>query len=207
MSTVNWRSLPISNQHIGQIEAKVGKSKALSLELVPHGSPEQCYWNVAELVKAEGGAIVFGWRIRWLPDVIIQAQHHAVWQDAQGNLLDPSPPPHKSDTFSTFIRDDASKVDFSCPPVIDNIQCPLRDSNVLREFASLSLQQMAQTRRVVELFRAAGATFIRGGMLADARISFLVAKDHAAIQAEQSRTSELMGICISRMNKWSMRSS
>jgi len=52
-----------------------------------------CSDGVREKVKAEGGAIVFGWTIWEWPRVMLTAEFHAVWRNDAGEMFDITPKP------------------------------------------------------------------------------------------------------------------
>ena len=50
-----------------------------------------CFDNVAQRVREKGGAIAYGWAIWHQPGLYFEAEHHAVWCNRLGNLIDVSP--------------------------------------------------------------------------------------------------------------------
>jgi hypothetical protein len=50
-----------------------------------------CFDNVARKVAKHGGKAAYGWAIWHVPGVYFEAEHHCVWQDKNGNLIDVSP--------------------------------------------------------------------------------------------------------------------
>jgi hypothetical protein len=50
-----------------------------------------CFENVAQKVRKRGGSIAHGWAIWHLPGLYFEAEHHAVWRNKLGNLIDVSP--------------------------------------------------------------------------------------------------------------------
>jgi hypothetical protein len=50
-----------------------------------------CFDNVAQKVREKGGSITYGWAIWHMPDLYFEAEHHAVWRNKLGNLIDVSP--------------------------------------------------------------------------------------------------------------------
>lgn len=50
-----------------------------------------CFENVARRVRDKGGSIAYGWAIWHLPGLYFEAEHHAVWRNKLGNLIDVSP--------------------------------------------------------------------------------------------------------------------
>lgn len=72
--------------------------------------PSFCFENVRQRVLKSGGKIAYGYAIWHLPDAYFEAEHHAVWEDAEGQLLDVSPQ-YKDYTEILFLRDDAAVYD------------------------------------------------------------------------------------------------
>jgi hypothetical protein len=57
-----------------------------------HGCKDgDCFNNVDAVTRQHGGAAVIGWHIIEWPGVFIEAEHHAVWHQSSGQLLDPTP--------------------------------------------------------------------------------------------------------------------
>ena len=52
--------------------------------------PNECFHNVTARVSLEGGTIIYGWAIWEWPRVLIEAEHHAVWEK-NGVVLDITP--------------------------------------------------------------------------------------------------------------------
>lgn len=50
-----------------------------------------CFDNVAQRVTEKGGSIAYGWAIWHMPGLYFEAEHHAVWRNKLGNLIDVSP--------------------------------------------------------------------------------------------------------------------
>ncbi|MBP8231577.1 MAG: hypothetical protein KAY22_04665 [Rhizorhabdus sp.] len=50
-----------------------------------------CFENVARRVEEKGGSIAYGWAIWHMPGLYFEAEHHAVWRNRLGNLIDVSP--------------------------------------------------------------------------------------------------------------------
>jgi hypothetical protein len=62
--------------------------------------------GVREKIRADGGSIRFGWRLReWRP-VLLTAEFHAVWVDPDGNLVDITPDVAAGE-ISLFVPDPA----------------------------------------------------------------------------------------------------
>jgi hypothetical protein len=52
----------------------------------------ECFPNVAEKIKTEGGYQVIGWQV-WKTQNLIEAEYHAVWRSDTNELLDITPKP------------------------------------------------------------------------------------------------------------------
>ncbi|MCK9396887.1 MAG: hypothetical protein M0Q44_15000 [Methylobacter sp.] len=52
----------------------------------------ECFPNVAEKIKSEGGSQIVGWQI-WKTQNLIEAEFHAVWRSDNNELLDITPKP------------------------------------------------------------------------------------------------------------------
>jgi hypothetical protein len=64
----------------------------LNVELSDDSVLNECYENVAKMIKKKGGSIQYGWQI-WetLSGVMIEAEFHAVWVDDEGVFHDITP--------------------------------------------------------------------------------------------------------------------
>ena len=57
----------------------------------PHARPAYCFDNSVAQAAAQGGEAAYGWAIwRW-PGRWFEAEHHAVWRQPSGELLDVTP--------------------------------------------------------------------------------------------------------------------
>ncbi len=63
----------------------------IDIEPLPEFPPDNCFFNVAEMVEREGGESVFGWAIYEWPRVWHEFQFHAVWRDCDGTYHDVTP--------------------------------------------------------------------------------------------------------------------
>lgn len=65
----------------------------LKVDALPGAEPKNCFPLVQALVAERGGQSCIGWRIWEWPQVMIEAELHAVWRDIHGVLHDFSPAP------------------------------------------------------------------------------------------------------------------
>ena len=54
----------------------------------------ECCYNVPTHVEKNGGEIVDGWMIWYLPQKFIEAEFHRVWRNSDGELVDVTPKPN-----------------------------------------------------------------------------------------------------------------
>jgi hypothetical protein len=72
---------------------------------------KHCWHNCRQHVGSNGGRIVFGWALFYEPDKY-QAQHHAVWCDANGDYLDITPDVLPTVQKTVFLPDGRVPYDF-----------------------------------------------------------------------------------------------
>jgi hypothetical protein len=73
-----------------------------------------CFDNVAVKVRRNGGSIAYGWAIWNLQSFYFEAEHHAVWRNNLGNLIDVTPQMGKRRRM-LFLPDDAAIYDPNQP--------------------------------------------------------------------------------------------
>lgn len=98
----------ISKEIEKNISLLLDKLKAeFSAESVPviaeEGIIDSCYYNVSRKIAKDGGKIHYGWAI-WYRPYMIEAEHHAVWENEHGDLLDISPREKNVNTI-IFVSD------------------------------------------------------------------------------------------------------
>jgi len=72
--------------------------------------PSECFYNVTERIKRDGGSMVYGWTIWEWSRVFIEAEHHAVWEK-DGELLDITPK-QNGERKIVFLPDPSADYDF-----------------------------------------------------------------------------------------------
>ncbi len=111
-----------------------------------------CYINVAEKVKKDGGKLQYGWVI-WQSKYLIEAEHHAVWlNDAgevqvegeiNGELIDITPR-EKVYVSVMFIPD--SNAAYDGVTSIDNVMMNISGNPVIDDFIKLAKAKEALYR-------------------------------------------------------------
>ena len=103
-----------------------------------------CFENVARRVREKGGSIAYGWAIWHLPDLYFEAEHHAVWRNRLGNLIDVSPQMGGRKRL-LFLPDDAATYD---PFAIrQNVMAPDGESERARRMTDLGNRRHAMLIR------------------------------------------------------------
>lgn len=87
-----------------------------------------CGDNVARAVSRSGGQAVKGWQVWWIPNVLIEAQAHVVWQRPDGTVVDVTPN-QDGKTECVFIPDSTLQAN----PGVDYV--PSRHENLTEDTA------------------------------------------------------------------------
>jgi hypothetical protein len=99
-----------------------------------------CFDNVAQKVRDMGGSIAYGWAIWHMSGLYFEAEHHAVWRNKLGNLIDVSPQMGGRKRL-LFLPDDSAIYDpFALRP---NIMAPDGDSERARQLVDLGNRRHA----------------------------------------------------------------
>jgi hypothetical protein len=107
--------------------------------------------GVREKIRADGGGISFGWRLREWPSILLTAEFHAVWVDPEGNLVDITPDVADGET-SLFVPDPAytEPLDFDRHPPTRYLvlhKRPDRSEAIAARIARLKTGQRAYEER------------------------------------------------------------
>ena len=76
----------------------------------PYCRENFCFQNVEQKVRNDGGNIVYGWQIWLMPEILIEAEFHAVWKSPHGELIDITPKTPATDKI-LFIPDESKEYD------------------------------------------------------------------------------------------------
>ena len=89
----------------------------------------ECYGNVENHIKKHGGRVQYGWIIWEDPQVLLDAEFHAVWVSDNGEHIDVTP---KADGEGSILFLPDSKRTFTEEELIDNIRKSLVDNAYTR---------------------------------------------------------------------------
>jgi len=96
----------------------------------------ECFSNVRDRVKSEGGSIVYGWTIWEWPGVLLEAEFHSIWEDRDGARIDVTPKPD-GERQILFLPDRSQEFDFETRQRRDNIRKALSQEPDVLEFIEL----------------------------------------------------------------------
>jgi hypothetical protein len=100
----------------------------------PYAEVKECFSAVNRKVGKDGGSRQLGWQIWQIPDIMIEAEFHAVWKSPKGKLVDITP---KSKPINRilFVPDCNSKYDGSQR---NNIRLNLSGNRLVDDFIRTS---------------------------------------------------------------------
>ncbi|MBF9151686.1 hypothetical protein [Novosphingobium jiangmenense] len=94
-----------------------------------------CFDNVARKISRAGGSIAYGWAIWQIPGLYFEAEHHGVWRNRRGDLLDVSP--QLGDVAKILFLPDAAAV-YDPSRFRSNVIAPASNSPVAIEFVAMA---------------------------------------------------------------------
>lgn len=109
------------------------------VEIGGEAREDNCFYNVRSLVERAGGSLCLGWCIWLWPKVFIEGEHHCIWRDPSGRLVDVTP---KADGEArvVFAEDPGATFDWDGPLRRDNIRRSLVADRRVAEYLELSEQ-------------------------------------------------------------------
>jgi hypothetical protein len=102
----------------------------------PWAIVNECFPNVERKVLSNGGKMLCGWQIWEWPNVMIEAEFHAIWQNPKGDWVDITP---KQDEEQTILFAHTPKKAPLQPQEIWSIRTRLEIAKNTRELALLNL--------------------------------------------------------------------
>jgi hypothetical protein len=97
--------------------------------LETYAKRNNCYLNVDEKVKRDGGKAHYGWTI-YQTDILCEAERHAVWENDEGDLIDITPRDIDLQQIM-FVSDN----DFVYTgQLVDNIRVNITDNPIVDDF-------------------------------------------------------------------------
>lgn len=113
------------NDRIDAFAQRIGNSAAVRISVLPSSDARKldCGANVDRAIAKDGGVALKGYRVWWIPNVLIEAQAHVVWQQINGTVIDITPN-GDNETECVFIPDSSMNAN----PGVDYV--PSRHENL-----------------------------------------------------------------------------
>lgn len=122
-----------------------GKPLYLNVEIIDGATENECYKNVESMIKNKSGSIQYGWQI-WetIPDLMTEAEFHAVWVNDNGTLHDITQKSLSGINQILFLPDPYRKY---TGRQIDNVRIPLQDKILIKQFIENAEKYFEVTNR------------------------------------------------------------
>lgn len=117
------------------------------VQVVPEKDAQinECFFNVEQKIERDGGAALNGWLIWIWPSVFIEAEHHCVWENENGDHVDVTPKQH-GESKIVFLPDPEKSYDDEQNRRLDNVRKALTKDSCVAEFLRLA----AEKNRMIE---------------------------------------------------------
>jgi hypothetical protein len=173
-----------ADRHIKDFCARVvvgSKPRLMAIIPAPDALPLERFPNVAKAVSAGGGRIIFGWSIWEWPGVYLEAEHHAVYEDAKGDWFDITPSQFPKITHRLFIADENATYDFQSEGARrDNIRHALVRDPLIQTFFESSKAYNA----IMDSIPGFG----------EVRVPAAIARQLEAVQMQNARATYLLAM-------------
>lgn len=154
---------PVDHPRADDVRKLLGGGEMMSIARTSEYEAGSCYWMSERAAHAIGGHMVLGWRIDWLPDFYVIAEHHAVVQKG-GNIFDVSAPATpRSSVTSTFVPDNSFIPDMSWPVHHESKFLHLTmDLDVKKAIRAYRENNAAMKKKIAHLIQFQGTRFTPG---------------------------------------------
>ena len=109
----------------------------------------ECFKNVEDYIKSNDGEIQYGWIIWETPNIMLEAEFHAVLKLPNGNLLDITPTNDREKEI-LFVPDNLIKYNGE---KIDNIRYPILKNNIVFQFIKNAEKMNKEMAKLGNKFR------------------------------------------------------
>ena len=71
----------------------LNKNELFYVDVIPDkdAEPNNCFYNVDDVIKKYGGSKIYGWVIWKWPNILIEGEAHAIWKREDGKYIDVTP--------------------------------------------------------------------------------------------------------------------
>ena len=102
--------------------------------------PKECFQNIKTKVEKDGGRPQFGWTIWEWPNVMIEAEFHAIWISPENTPIDITPNAAHTQKI-LFLPDSELEYNYSADYYrVPNIRRPLSNNPLILDFIKISEQ-------------------------------------------------------------------
>jgi len=106
--------------------------RTVRVQVDPAAKINNCYYNVSDKVKHDGGKTIYGWAI-WNSNYICEGEMHAVWQSPIGELIDITPRTNDFAEIQFVVVDNFTYSGM----MVDNIRLNVTDNQVVDDWISV----------------------------------------------------------------------
>lgn len=128
---------PLQEKQIDKLIDKLDleyEYELIPISLETFSREKQCYSNVEEKVRKDGGRIHYGWSVHFTDRIIIEAERHAVWENDNQDLICITP--HPSKQKEVIFLSDNRYVDKS--EQVDNVRMNTTNNSLVDDWVYLS---------------------------------------------------------------------
>ena len=115
-----------------------------------------CYWNVDRAVNESGGSAVYGWLVYIWPNSHIEAMHHAIWKNKDGQLVDITQGYYETEPVSTFLIDNRIPIDLQKMPNIPSRFFQISENSLTLDFINAIQESHSLERKKSDFLYEAG---------------------------------------------------
>jgi hypothetical protein len=141
------------NNHIDKLLDQLNVEfdpEIIPVQVETDAKPKSCYYNVEDKIKKDGGKIHYGWVI-WQSNYLCEAEHHAVWENDEGDLICVTPRERHFDEIMFVSDNDRVYKGVSISNVVLNISGnPLIDEFIKLRYAICKLYEYG-TRKDIDV--------------------------------------------------------
>ena len=128
----------LENRFINELLLKIGANRNIikvPVLIDSQATIDNCFPNVLEKIKRDGGSIIYGWTIHTFP-YIYEAEKHAVWKSENNELIDITP---KKIPYNQilFVPDNDNTWNYT-GEYIDNIRINITTNSVVDDYIILN---------------------------------------------------------------------
>jgi hypothetical protein len=137
----NTTTPPKITRAIGRLCTKVNiteKPYYVTVRPGPNCQKNECFWNVKRKVEQSGGKMQHGWTIWEWPQIMVEAEFHAIWISPDETAVDITPKDNNIQRI-LFLPDNSREYDFANDGArVSNVREPLSAHPLVAEFIAIS---------------------------------------------------------------------